>query len=116
MSFDECSYEQGYEAGSRNYEAAITALETTVVIQQAQIEQLKAALETAVDMTHNTTLREKWWGLLATPDDFSALRAHDVALTRRHIEVCKNLAAENEGLAGEVWCERCAEAIEKDGE
>lgn len=53
--------------------------------------------------------------LEAYPDDLSALRAHDAALTAKHIEICKKLAAENEGLAGEVWCERCADAIEKGG-
>jgi len=52
---------------------------------------------------------------LSTTDDLSALRAHDAALTAKHIEICKKLAAENEGLAGEVWCERCADAIEKGG-
>lgn len=52
---------------------------------------------------------------LTNQDDLSALRAHDAALTAKHIEICKKLAAENEGLAGEVWCERCADAIEKGG-
>ena len=96
-----------------------------IIAQQARIEQLKSSVQWALSNincepfewtceedsdAHRHTIEA-----LATVDDLSALRAHDAALTAKHIEICKKLAADNEGLAGEVWCERCADAIEKGG-
>ena len=93
-----------------------------IIAQQARIEQLKDAINNLEGELGESWLHRNYpvtyiplLEALAIPDDLSALRAHDAALTAKHIEICKKLAAENEGLAGEVWCERCAYAIKKGG-
>lgn len=100
-----------------------------ILAQQARIEQLNTTLNKFLDSHEECTDFDGFTAYIVSMDDFhdaqeevdtkpnylSALRAHDAALTAKHIEICKKLAAENEGLAGEVWCERCADAIEKGG-
>lgn len=93
----------------------------TIIAQQARIEQLRrvvgkvsGTVDAALSPQHAIWKREIDASLVPM-DNLSALRAHDAALTAKHIEICEKLAAENEGLAGEVWCERCAYAIKKGG-
>ena len=89
-----------------------------ILAQQARIDQLRECTVEArgyLDRLTQEGVRFRCDLALSITDDLSALRAHDAALTAKHIEICKKLAAENEGLAGEVWCERCADAIEKGG-